>query len=113
MIYINIVTPNRPLRTGCGARQLTAGQLREIKMASELRDDAPACAARDADVQAEEKGREGEDAVIGRTVTINRPREEIYAFWRDFWRRRAGCSVRAALRPCGASGAGYPCSRGD
>ena len=53
-------------------------------MASELRDDAPAAAARDADVRAEEMGRDGEDAVIGRTVTINRPREEVYAFWRDF-----------------------------
>lgn len=25
-----------------------------------------------------------EDTVVGRTVTINRPREELYAFWRDF-----------------------------
>lgn len=53
-------------------------------MASDLRDDAPASAARDDDVQAEAIGREGEDAVIGRTVTINRPREEIYTFWRNF-----------------------------
>lgn len=53
-------------------------------MASDLRDDAPATAARDADVQAGEQGRENEDAVIGRTVTINRPRDEIYAFWRNF-----------------------------
>ena len=53
-------------------------------MASELRDDAPATAARDADTQAEEIGREGENAVIGRTVTINRPRQDVYAFWRDF-----------------------------
>lgn len=53
-------------------------------MASDLRDDAPATAARDADVQAGEQGRENEDAVIGRTVTINRPRDEIYAFWHDF-----------------------------
>jgi uncharacterized membrane protein len=53
-------------------------------MASELRDDAPASAARDGEVQAEAAGRDGEDAVIGRTVTINRPRDEIYAFWRDF-----------------------------
>ena len=53
-------------------------------MASELRDDAPASAARDADTQAGESGRAGETALIGRTVTINRPRDEIYAFWRDF-----------------------------
>jgi uncharacterized membrane protein len=51
---------------------------------TELRDDAPATAARDSDRQAEAAGRDGEDAVIGRTVTINRPRNEIYAFWRDF-----------------------------
>ncbi|WP_429912177.1 SRPBCC family protein [Glycocaulis sp.] len=25
-----------------------------------------------------------EDTVVGRTVTINRPRAELYAFWRDF-----------------------------
>ena len=53
-------------------------------MTSELRDDAPATAARDDEVQAGAAGREGENAVIGRTVTINRPREEIYRFWRDF-----------------------------
>ena len=53
-------------------------------MTSELRDDAPATAARDDEVQAGAAGRESENAVIGRTVTINRPREEIYRFWRDF-----------------------------
>jgi uncharacterized membrane protein len=53
-------------------------------MVSDIRDDAPASAGRDADTRAQESGREGENAVIGRTVTINRPREEIYAFWRDF-----------------------------
>src|SRR3982751_4964936 len=53
-------------------------------MASDIRDDAPASAARNAETRAEEIGRDGEDTVIGRTVTINRPRDEIYAFWRDF-----------------------------
>jgi len=53
-------------------------------MASELRDDAPPTAARDSERLAEEHGRDGENAVVGRTVTINRPRDEIYAFWRDF-----------------------------
>jgi uncharacterized membrane protein len=47
------------------------------------RDDAPLTTARDEDVRAEAVERD-EGAVIGRTVTINRPREEIYAFWRDF-----------------------------
>ena len=30
------------------------------------------------------KDRFGDYAVVGRTVTINRPRAELYAFWRDF-----------------------------
>lgn len=46
-------------------------------------DDAPPVASRDADVKAAQAER-GEDAVVGRTVTIGRPREEVYAFWRDF-----------------------------
>jgi len=46
--------------------------------------DAPPTAARDADVRRTAAGREDEDAVIGRTVTIDRPRDDIYAFWRDF-----------------------------
>lgn len=44
--------------------------------------DAPLAASRDS--EAEAAGRDGEDAIVGRTVTINRPRGEIYAFWRDF-----------------------------
>jgi uncharacterized membrane protein len=47
-------------------------------------DDAPASTARDSDVQASAAGREDEDVIVGRTVTIDRPRDEIYAFWRDF-----------------------------
>ncbi|GGL78120.1 SRPBCC family protein [Wenxinia marina] len=30
------------------------------------------------------RGRQDEFAVVGRTVTINAPRSELYAFWRDF-----------------------------
>lgn len=48
------------------------------------RDDAPATTARDADTKNEAAGRDEESAVVGRTVTIDRPRDEIYAFWRDF-----------------------------
>jgi len=36
----------------------------------------------DAPAQARRRGHGGN--VIGRTVTINRPRHELYAFWRDF-----------------------------
>lgn len=47
------------------------------------RDDAPPATARDDERRAEAAGRSEENAVIGRTVTVNRPREEVYAFWRD------------------------------
>ncbi len=47
------------------------------------RDDAPATAARDGDREAAAAGRDDETAIVGRTVTINRPRDEVYAFWRD------------------------------
>jgi len=47
------------------------------------KDDAPPVASRDSDVKASE-AEHGEGAVVGRTVTIGRPREEVYAFWRDF-----------------------------
>jgi uncharacterized membrane protein len=47
------------------------------------KDDAPPVASRDSDVKAGQ-AEHGESAVVGRTVTIGRPREEVYAFWRDF-----------------------------
>lgn len=46
-------------------------------------DDAPATTSKDADVRSSAAPRD-EGAVFGRTVTINKPRHEIYAFWRDF-----------------------------
>lgn len=52
-------------------------------------DDAPLSASKNADAVdeataslVEPKG----DSLIGRTVTINRPRAELYAYWRDFSR---------------------------
>lgn len=47
-------------------------------------DDAPPVTARDGDAKAAAGGREDEDQIVGRTVTIGCPREEVYAFWRDF-----------------------------
>jgi uncharacterized membrane protein len=50
--------------------------------------DAPLSAAKNPDVEA--VGPETNlrphpgDVLVGRTVTIDRPREELYAFWRDF-----------------------------
>ena len=52
-----------------------------------LESDAPLTAAvhqRDLAHEAAEARGWQEAAVIGRTVTINRPRAELYAFWRDF-----------------------------
>ena len=49
--------------------------------------DAPLTAAvhqRDVAHQAAEARGWHEAALVGRTVTINRPRAELYAFWRDF-----------------------------
>ncbi|KRB81534.1 cyclase [Sphingomonas sp. Root710] len=52
-----------------------------------MRDDAPLTASKRGDAAdeataalVEPKG----DTLIGRTVTINRPRAELYAYWRDF-----------------------------
>ena len=45
--------------------------------------DAPATAARDGDVRAEEAPR-GESKVTSAYVTIARPTQELYDFWRDF-----------------------------
>ncbi|KQX17855.1 MULTISPECIES: SRPBCC family protein [unclassified Sphingomonas] len=57
--------------------------------AREQRDDAPLATSKQNDAVdrasaalAEAKG----DTLIGRTVTINRPRAELYAYWRDFAR---------------------------
>ena len=50
------------------------------------RDDAPVSTAKDkagaarAEPLVERRG----DSLVGRTVTINRPRAELYAYWRDF-----------------------------
>jgi uncharacterized membrane protein len=47
------------------------------------KDDAPPVTSRDSDGKGAEAAH-GESAVVGRTVTILRPRDEVYAFWRDF-----------------------------
>jgi uncharacterized membrane protein len=50
------------------------------------RGDAPPSALKKPDPAAagfESEARDG-DALVGRTVTINRPRRELYDFWRDF-----------------------------
>jgi len=52
-----------------------------------LESDAPLTSAvhqRDVGHEAAEERGWDEAAIVGRTVTINRPRAELYAFWRDF-----------------------------
>lgn len=52
-----------------------------------LDSDAPLTAAvhqRDVAHEAAEARSWREAALVGRTITVNRPRDELYAFWRDF-----------------------------
>ena len=53
-------------------------------MSDMMIDDAPAATARDAAVAAHAEGATQGDTVVHRAVTINRPRAELYAYWRDF-----------------------------
>jgi uncharacterized membrane protein len=62
-------------------------------IANTTHDDAPLSSAKKPDVHAAATLREDEgkrvddsrgDELIGRTITINRPRAEVYAFWRNF-----------------------------
>jgi uncharacterized membrane protein len=46
--------------------------------------DAPAATARDSTIRSDAAGRDDETSVAIKTVTINRPRQELYAYWRDF-----------------------------
>jgi uncharacterized membrane protein len=51
------------------------------------KDDAPAATSKSADVRRDTLTALGGTArgeLIGRTVTINRPRSQLFAFWRDF-----------------------------
>lgn len=45
-------------------------------MSAEQRDDAPKRAQRD--------DKEGKLAIVGRSILIDKPRQELFAFWRDF-----------------------------
>jgi uncharacterized membrane protein len=59
----------------------------EETLSRALESDAPLTAAvhqRDIAHEAAEARGWHEAALVGRTVTINRPRQELYAFWRDF-----------------------------
>lgn len=54
---------------------------------SDVQDDAPLAVAKDRESRlaaAVDAGGTDADSVVIRTVTINKPREALYAFWRDF-----------------------------
>ena len=56
---------------------------------SDVRDNAPLATSKDRnapDLAASELMEPRGDSLIGRSVTINRPRHELYAYWRDFTR---------------------------
>lgn len=48
-----------------------------------VRDDAPSFTSKDKAERAT-AAPHGESSVLGVAVTINRPRHELYAYWRDF-----------------------------
>jgi uncharacterized membrane protein len=64
------------LGLGAIAAGAALGMLASRKPVGHPPDDAPGRTAR--------HGKFGDYAVVGRTVTINKPRAELYAFWRDF-----------------------------
>jgi uncharacterized membrane protein len=64
------------LGLGAIAAGAALGILASRKPVGHPPDDAPELAARHA--------KSGDNAVVGRTVMINKPRTELYAFWRDF-----------------------------
>lgn len=47
-----------------------------------ISDDAPAYTAKDSSIRGAEA--DGHASVFGRTITINKPADELYAWWRDF-----------------------------
>jgi uncharacterized membrane protein len=49
-------------------------------------DDAPLSSAKSPNVEAANHGTDAQkgDVLVGRSVTIDRPREELYAYWRNF-----------------------------
>lgn len=70
---------SRPVWTGAAVGAvLIAGVAATAALTSRARSsgNAPGRTAR--------RGRFGNYAVVGKTVTINRPRAELFAFWRDF-----------------------------
>ena len=58
-----------------------------------MRDDAPQRAHRD--------DKDGEFAIVGRSVLINRPRPELFAFWRDFQNLPQFMNAIRSIQPTG------------
>jgi uncharacterized membrane protein len=54
------------------------------RISSTAHDDAPPATAKHPDATAAANTAEAGDTLVSRSVTINRPRNALYAFWRDF-----------------------------
>src|SRR5687768_6354584 len=48
-----------------------------------LQSDAPLSAAKDIEAAAVDDSLDGQE-LVGRTITVDCPRQEVYEFWRDF-----------------------------
>ncbi|MGI9362413.1 MAG: SRPBCC family protein [Parasphingorhabdus sp.] len=101
------------LHSGNGSRNILKNNVGKIMVASfavvaggtyyalrhkhngSFKDDAPRKASR---------RNSGKYDITGRTVTINRPREEIYAFWRDFRNLPSVMDNVEKVQPTGANG---------
>ena len=81
---------------------------------TDIHSDAPPSALRDPSALAAGLAIDPDDShdLIGRTVTINRPRQELYAFWRDFrnlplfMENIESVTIRRAALALGGAGAG-------
>jgi uncharacterized membrane protein len=54
------------------------------RIANTAHRDAPLATAKHPDATAVANTAQADDTLVARTVTINRPRDALYAFWRDF-----------------------------
>jgi uncharacterized membrane protein len=81
LICISESRRNLAAASALHGRAHTKGETMASEEETRMVDDGPAVDSRRSEVQASEAERD-EKAVVGRTVTIDRPREEIYAFWR-------------------------------
>lgn len=85
-----------PLVAAVTVAGLVAAGVSSRRHSSHPGDSAPGYTAR--------QRRFGEFAVAGRAITIARPRQEVYAFWRDFSNLAKFMENIVSVEPAGASG---------